>query len=199
MQITNGFKIKDIIEYETINKVDIRKQLSHGDFTVVIELIAKGNSVTTDDAMEQFKELIKSYTYEEIVQELAIEVFGRQAESDDEIVDSNNKSFTEILTSFYNEIQTLDNNLSISEFMGMNTSFMYKYAEGIKSRYIFNKNKELRDEFENIAMLMGVLDGKIKKAPQVKESDFKTAKQIKEERIQEMRERRQQKIERGEI
>lgn len=199
MRITEGFQIKDIIEYEATNRVDIRKELMHGEMFVVIDMIAIGNKCTIEDALDKLKNLQKHYEYKEIVEELAIEIFGKQAEENDEVVESNDKSLTDILTDFYNELQTLDDKLSLSEFLSMNTSYMYKYAEGVKSRYLFNKNKALRDEFDSACVYWGVFGGKVKKAPQIKESDLKTPKQLKEERIQEMRERRQKRLGRSEI
>lgn len=199
MRITEGFQIKDIIEYEATNRVDIRKELMYGEMFVVVDMIAIGNKCSLDDALNILKRLRKQYEYKDIVEELAIEIFGRQAEKDDEVVEDNDKSLTDILTDFYNELQTLDDKLSFSEFLSMKTSYMYKYAEGVKSRYIFNKNKDLRDEFDSACVYWGVFGGKVKKAPQIRESDLKTNKQLKEERIQEMRERRQERIKRGEI
>lgn len=199
MRITEGFQIKDIIEYEATNRIDIRKELMHGEMFVVVDMIAIGNKCTLDDALNILEKLRKQYEYKDIVEELAIEIFGKQAEENDEVVENNDKSLTDILTDFYNELQTLDDKLSLSEFLSMNTSYMYKYAEGVKSRYIFNKNKDLRDEFDSACVYWGVFGGKVKKAPQIRESDLKTPKQIKEERIQEMRNKRQAKTERGEI
>lgn len=188
-RITKGFFIKDIFEYEYTNNINIRTQLKHGELFIVVDLIAMSLKCTTDDALNILDDLLEEYSFEEIIQEIAIELAGKKAEKDDMKVEDDNKSFTDILTSFFNEMQAFDN-ISISEFMSMNTTFMYQYAEGIKDRYIINKNRQLKDEFDNNAMFLSMFGGKTKRPPQIKESDFKTAKQIKEERIQAMRERR---------
>ena len=62
----------------------------------------------------------------------------------------------------------------------MSTRYMYKYAEGIQKRYVFNKNKELRSEYDSVAMLMSALSGKLKECPQLNEDGTLHKQSIKD-------------------
>jgi hypothetical protein len=51
----------------------------------------------------------------------------------------------------------------------MSTRYLYKYAEGVKKRYVFNKNEELKSQYTNVAIFMQALGGKLKECPQLNE------------------------------
>jgi hypothetical protein len=175
----------------TLNDVDILKELQHREVYVIIDMIAIGNKCSEGDAVDIFEGLIDKYSIDDIVTELSYEIIGKQPDSKEvDTVDNNEKSYKDILIDFYNELQTYDNKLGLTEFLNMNTSFMYKYSEGVKSRYINVQNKKYKDDFESAEILAGAIFGKLKKPPKVTEDDFKTPKQRKEDRINEMRAKR---------
>lgn len=189
MRITKGFKINDLINYMRINDVDILKELESGETFIITDLIKISNKCSDDDAINIFLELLKTMKYEDIVKQIAFEIFPIERNENTEYINNKDKSFENILYDFYNEIQTLDERLSFTEFMNMNTETVYKYADGVKQRCIFNKNKKLRDDYDYIAMFSSALNGKLKKCPQLN-ADGTVHKDSLEEKIQMLKNRR---------
>ena len=169
MRICSQFKVGELIEYMQKNDVDILKELEKGELFVVIDMIALGDKCSEEEASNKFQSLLKEYSYTEIISELAYEIIGRRVECNDETVEREDKSFLDILTDFYDELQTVDNKITISEFLNMNSEFMYRYADGIKKRYLFNKNERLRECYEFLGMYGQLWNGKLKECPQYDE------------------------------
>lgn len=169
MKLIKEFIIKDLLDYELNNEVNILEELSSMNTSIIIDMIQLGNKCSDAEAFEIFNIAKKEMNKEEIVNELVLEMFG-ETEKDENEIDSNDiKSISDILEQFYSEIQVVDNNLSLSEFRGMSTRYLYRYADGLQKRYIVNKNKQYRDNYENVAMFMSALSGKLKECPQFNE------------------------------
>ena len=169
MRICSQFKVGDLIEYMQKNDVDILKELEKGELYMVIDMIALGDKCSEEEAVSKFESLLREHSYTEIVSEIAYEIIGKKTDDDSETVDREDKSFLEILTDFYDELQTVDNKITISEFLNMNSEFMYKYADGIKKRYLFNKNERLREYYEFLGMYGKLWNGDLKECPQYDE------------------------------
>lgn len=178
------FIIKDIINYELVNDVNILEELSYGNFDIVLDVIKLGIKCSDEDALKLLEEYIDKYGYEQTIKYLAYDLIGKEpSDTDDKTDVSDYKSFSDILETFYNEIQTVDKNLSLSDFWNISTRYMYRYAEGLKSRYTFNLNQQSKEQFLNAETFLGLLFGKLKKPLQFDENgnvitnDNKTVKQ----------------------
>lgn len=178
------FIIKDIINYELVNDVNILEELSYGNFDIVLDVIKLGIKCSDEDALKLLEEYIDKYGYEQTIKYLAYDLIGKEpSDTDDKTDVSDYKLFSDILETFYNEIQTVDKNLSLSDFWNISTRYMYRYAEGLKSRYTFNLNQQSKEQFLNAETFLGLLFGKLKKPLQFDENgnvitnDNKTVKQ----------------------
>lgn len=170
MRLCKGFIIKDILDYESLEDINIFEELQALNVGVVLDLIKIGNNCTEEEADEIFSDNVEKYGLAEVVIELFKEIVGREPDENSDTVDKNSfSSFSDLLGQFFNEMQTVDEKLSITEFWSMNTKFMYEYADGIQQRYIFNKNKEMQSQYNNVAMFMSALSGKLKECPQFNE------------------------------
>jgi hypothetical protein len=140
----------------------------------MIDLFMIGNQISWDDACEILDKELEHRELTDIVKQLVEELIGRVPETNAETMKSNEVgSFSDVLGKFYNEIQTLDEKLDLNTFLNMSTSFMYKYSDGVKQRYIYNTNKQLRDNYTNIGMFMSAFVGKLKECPQIDEDGNK--------------------------
>lgn len=185
MVICKEFLVKDIIKYELDNGVNILEELSFCNFSIIADLISIGCKITEEEAFNKLNNLLKDYDITEIVKTLAYEIIGAEPEDDKENVDRKEyTSFSDVLENFYSEIQTVDKNLGLSDFQNMSTRYMYKYAEGIKKRYVFNKNIELQSQYNNVAMFMSALAGKLKECPQLNEDGTLHKKTLKEKLLE---------------
>lgn len=172
MNIVKNFIVKDLINYEQNNNINIITEIKNGEYSVIIDLLSIGNNIDINEAIGLFQELLKNYSYIDIVKSLSISIFGENNNSDNGYVDTTNKTLSDILMDFYNEIHTIDD-LDISSFLNMNTTSIYKYAEGVKQRYIYNINNRRREAFESAQIDAGVKFGGLKEVPLISEEDVK--------------------------
>lgn len=183
MKICSEFIIKDLFDYMISNDIDILDELESCNIFVMIDLIKMGNKCNEEEAEVILSKYIDEYGLEEVVEELAYEVIGNRPDKNSKTQNTEEfKSFSDILESFYNDIQAIDSNLSISEFMNMSTRYMYRYADGLQKRYINNKNKELQSQFMNAMIIGSMLAGKLKECPQL-DDNGSLHKQTEEDRI----------------
>lgn len=167
MQLTKEFLIGDIWDYE-IDGIDILEQLSQLNLFIVIDLLMIGNKCDEAEAESLFNKYLETLTFEQIVEELAFEVIGAKPnDNKDDNVEVKQSTFSDILWSFFNELQAVDKNLSISEFRSMSTKNMYKYAEGVKERYINDMNKEFEKMYMDKVMLAKSMNGDLKECPRL--------------------------------
>lgn len=167
MQLTKEFLIGDIWDYE-IDGIDILEQLSQLNLFIVIDLLMIGNKCDEAEAESLFNKYLETITFEQIVEELAFEVIGAKPnDNKDDNVEVKQSTFSDILWSFFNELQAVDKNLSISEFRSMSTKNMYKYAEGVKERYINDMNKEFEKMYMDKVMLAKSMNGDLKECPRL--------------------------------
>lgn len=170
MKICNEFIIKELFDYMINNDVDILEELGACNLFIMVDLIKLGNKCSDEEAETTLNKYIDKYGLEAVVEELAYEVIGHKPADDEEKQNSKDyTSFSDVLETFYNDIQAVDNNLTISEFMGMSTRYMFRYAEGIKKRYINNKNQELQSQYTNAMLIGSMLAGKLEDCPQLNE------------------------------
>lgn len=186
MNIVKNFIVKDLINYEQNNNINIITELKNGEYTVIVDLLAIGNNIDINEAIGLFQELIKNYEYIDIVKSLSISIFGENNNSDNGYVDTTNKTLSDILMDFYNEIHTVDD-LDINSFLNMNTTSIYKYAEGVKQRYIYNINNRRREAFESAQIDAGVKYGGLKEVPLVSEDTFMSKAEKKAKWLEERR------------
>lgn len=170
MKVCNEFIIKDLFDYTINNDVDILDELASCNLYIMIDLIMLSNKCSEDEAEALLNKNIEQYGLDQVVEEIAYEVIGKRPdENDEKQSNSEHKPFLDILEDFYNEIQSIDKNLSISEFMNMSTRYMFKYVDGVRKRFVNNKNQELQSQYMNAMMIGNMLTGHLKECPQIGE------------------------------
>lgn len=170
MKLVNEFIIKDILDYEVMNNVNILQELQNCNLFIILDLLKIGNKCSDEEAEELLCTALFTHDIEDVVDELAVELIGREPDKDGNNVDKEKfQSFSDVLEYFYNEIQTVDTNLGLNDFWNISTRYMYRYADGLKQRYIFKKNQELQSQYSNVAMFMQAFVGKLKECPQLNE------------------------------
>lgn len=186
MQLTKEFLIGDIWDYE-INGIDILVELSQLNLFIVIDLLMIGNKCDEAEAESIFNKYLETMTLEQIIEELSFEVIGSKPnDNQDDNLEIKQLTFSDILWKFFNELQAVDKNLSISEFRSMSTKNMYKYAEGVKERYINDMNKELEKMFMDKVMLGQSMSGKLKECPRL-DADGSLHKETLQEKLMKLR------------
>ena len=181
--LDKGFVIKDILDYELENNTNILEELSFGNFEILHDLIMMSEKCDSDKAYELIDEYIDKYGYEKTFELCAYAVIGREpSNNDNDNVDKDYKSFSDVLEKFYNEIQTIDKNITLSDFWNISTKYMYRYTDGLRDRYIFNLNKQSQEQFINAETFIGLLFGKLKEPLQF-DPDGKLHKKTKNEEL----------------
>lgn len=161
--LVKEFIIKDILDYEILNDVNILEELSSGNLFILHDLIMIGNKCSSDDADRLVEEYLVKYGFDKTFELMAEELIGRKAsDNKDGNIKKDYNSFSEVLEDFYNQIQSIDKNLSLSDFWNISTRYMYKYADGLKDRFILNLNKHSQESFINAENFIGLLFGKLK-------------------------------------
>jgi len=187
MQICKEFIIREVLDYELNNDINIFDELSQANLFIILDLIKLGNKCDDAEAESIFNKAVEEYGYDEAVKELAYELIGRRPDEDEKNnVDKKYSSFSEVLEDFYNNIQTVDKNFGLSEFWNISTRYMYKYADGVQKRFISDKNQELQSQFSNAMMFGQMLAGKLKECPQLNEDGTLHQKTLAE-KIKEMK------------
>lgn len=187
MQICKEFIIREVLDYELNNDINIFDELSQANLFIILDLIKLGNKCDDAEAESIFNRAVEEYGYDEAVKELAYELIGRRPdENEKNNVDKNYSSFSEVLEDFYNNIQTVDKNFGLSEFWNISTRYMYKYADGVQKRFISDKNQELQSQYSNAMMFGQMLAGKLKECPQLNEDGTLHQKTLAE-KIKEMK------------
>lgn len=186
MRLTKEFLIGDIWDYE-INDVNILEELAQLNLFIIIDLIEIGNKCEPEMAESLLNKYLKEMTLEQIAEELTYEVIGNKpSENKEGNVEDKWSTFSDVLWMFFNQLQSLDSNLSISEFRSMSTKSMYKYAEGVKERYINNMNLELEKMFMDKVMLGQSMSGKLKDCPRL-DPDGSLHKETLQEKLMKLR------------
>lgn len=184
MRICGEFIIKDLFDYMINNDVDILQELQSCNLFIMVDLVKMSAKCSDDEAENILYKYIDEYGIEAVVEELAYEVIGHKPEPDEEVQNSEEfLSFSDVLENFYNQIQSVDNNLSVSEFMSMSTRYMFRYADGLKKRFINNENIELRHDYMLANMILSGLAGKLEECPQLDD----TGSVKKEDKMEKMR------------
>lgn len=187
MQICKEFIIREVLDYELNNDINIFDELSQANLFIILDLIKLGNKCDDAEAESIFNRAVEEYGYDEAVKELAYELIGRRPDDNEKNnVDKNYSSFSEVLEDFYNNIQSVDKNFGLSEFWNISTRYMYKYADGVQKRFISDKNQELQSQFSNAMMFGQMLAGKLKECPQLNEDGTLHQKTLAE-KIKEMK------------
>lgn len=187
MQICKEFIIREVLDYELNNDINIFDELSQANLFIILDLIKLGNKCDDAEAESIFNKAVEEYGYDEAVKELAYELIGRRPDEDEKNnVDKKYSSFSEVLEDFYNNIQSVDKNFGLSEFWNISTRYMYKYADGVQKRFISDKNQELQSQFSNAMMFGQMLAGKLKECPQLNEDGTLHQKTLAE-KIKEMK------------
>ena len=187
MQICKEFIIREVLDYELNNDINIFDELSQANLFIILDLIKLGNKCDDAEAESIFNKAVEEYGYDEAVKELAYELIGRRPDEDEKNnIDKNYSSFSEVLEDFYNNIQSVDKNFGLSEFWNISTRYMYKYADGVQKRFISDKNQELQSQFSNAMMFGQMLAGKLKECPQLNEDGTLHQKTLAE-KIKEMK------------
>lgn len=187
MQICKEFIIREVLDYELNNDINIFDELSQANLFIILDLIKLGNKCDDAEAESIFNKAVEEYGYDEAVKELAYELIGRRPDDNEKNnVDKKYSSFSEVLEDFYNSIQAVDKNFGLSEFWNISTRYMYKYADGVQKRFISDKNQELQSQFSNAMMFGQMLAGKLKECPQLNEDGTLHQKTLAE-KIKEMK------------
>jgi len=170
MKICNEFIIKDILDYELLNEVNILDELEQCNLSVMIDLVEIGNKCSEEDAEKTVSNGISELGIEKFVEELAYEIIGHRPDDNESSTNSHKfSSFSEVLENFYNEIQSVDKNLGLSDFWNISTRYMYRYADGLQKRFVNETNNKWRDIYMDKVMLAQMLGGKLDDCPQLNE------------------------------
>lgn len=170
MKICKEFIIKNLFDYMILNEIDILEEIGYCNLSVMTDVVKIGNNCSDEEAEDILYTAIEEYGIEAVAEELAYEVIGHRPEENEKKQSSNEfHSFSDVLESFYNDVQSIDSNLSISEFMSMSTRYVYRYANGLQKRCLNNENKELRNDYRLVCMFFAALSGKLKECPQLNE------------------------------
>ena len=167
MNIICGLTIKQLMEYEAVNNTNALLRLENYDIDIIYDIIKMSNKIDDDTCEEYVDGRIKEIGLMQLTVQIFEDIFGKIKSTNKNNVQIKERSFTELFNDFYNEIQAYDSSLSYSDFCNMNTLFMYKYCDGIKTRYIHNKNEQLKNNYEQAAMILSGLAGKLKECPQL--------------------------------
>ena len=187
MSLCKEFIVKEVLDYELNNDMNILEELSQGNLFIIIDLIKLGNHCDDAEAESILNKSIEEIGYEKTVEELAYELIGRKPDENEETTDSKKySSFSEVLEDFYDSVQTVDKNFGLSEFWNISTKYLFKYADGVQKRYISDKNLELQAQYSNVVMFGQMLAGKLKECPQLNEDGTLHKKSLAEQ-IKEMR------------
>lgn len=187
MSLCKEFIVKEVLDYELNNDMNILEELSQGNLFIIIDLIKLGNHCDDAEAESILNKSIEEIGYEKTVEELAYELIGRKPDKNEETTDSKKySSFSEVLEDFYDSVQTVDKNFGLSEFWNISTKYLFKYADGVQKRYISDKNQELQAQYSNVVMFGQMLAGKLKECPQLNEDGTLHKKSLAEQ-IKEMR------------
>lgn len=171
MEIVKEFRIRDILNYELSEDINIFDEMEQGELFVVQDLIKLGNKCDDEEASRILEKALEHYSLTDIVKIISECLIGKQAEENEETVDKEKfKSFSDILEEFYSQIQTVDDTLSFGDFLDMSTRYMYRYSNGLQRRYINKKNLELQSQYNNVGLFMSALAGKLKDCPQLDEN-----------------------------
>jgi hypothetical protein len=171
-------KIKDIMNYEMTEGINLLNELEELETYVIIDLIKMSNKCNDEIANKILEDAMKEYSLAEICIYVGESIVGKQMNDSDEAVDKDKySSFSDCLEQFYSQIQIVDT-LSFGDFMEMSTRQLYRYSDGLQKRYINKKNQELQSQFTNISMLMSGLAGKLKECPQLDENGKMKKKDI---------------------
>lgn len=175
MSICKQFIVKDIMEYELNNNINILLELSQNNLFVIVDMIKLGNGFnSTEEAEEYLDRILHNKQYDDIIIDLIYEIIGKKPDEETEQTSksSDNKVFDimDIFSDYYNSIQAVDKNFSLSEFQSMSTRYMFKYAEGIKERFINERNIKLQEQYTNAMLIGQMISGKLKECPQLDEN-----------------------------
>jgi hypothetical protein len=184
-----NIKVGFIIDYETYNNCNIIENLAYGDLVTIIDILSHGYDCSINDAIDIMNNNIDELGFEKFINDISYDVIGHVPDDKDKdkTQDINeNKRYSEVLQQYFNELQTYDNSLSISDFRDFTTHYMYVYADGVQKRYISNKNMKLQEQYDNITMLAGALTGNLKECPRLDE-DGSLHKKTLDEKLEELR------------
>ena len=170
MKICKEFIIKDVLAYELNTDINIFDELSQGNLFIVLDLIKLGNNCDDAEAESILNKAVEEYGFNKMIEEIAYELVGKRPDENDEVTDNKKySSFTEVLEDFYDNVQTVDKNFGLDQFWNISTRYLYKYSEGVKKRYVNDKNLELQSQYSNAMMIGQMLAGKLKECPQLNE------------------------------
>lgn len=166
MNLTCGFYIKDIINYEVSEDLNLLEELSYGNIDTLIDCIKMGNRCSGEDACEILGLARQAYTIEEIIKMIALDLVGKEPDKEKETSENKEiKKLSDILLESYAELQTYDNRLDFNTFLNMSTRLMWKYTEIVKKVYINNENKRLKGLWEFCCIFFGMFTGNLKECP----------------------------------
>lgn len=170
MRLNRECYIEDIIKYENSEGVSILEELSCAEPFICIDMIKMINKCSYDEAESIFTEALNEMSLAEIAETIAKCLIPVQEDDKENTVSTNEHTrLSDVLEQFYEQLQIVDKNLSLTEFKGMSTRYLYKYADGLQKRYIADENMKLKDHYTNVAMLTSALAGKLKECPQLNE------------------------------
>ena len=89
MQICKEFIIREVLDYELNNDINIFDELSQANLFIILDLIKLGNKCDDAEAESIFNKAVEEYGYDEAVKELAYELIGRRPDDkflDEEII-----------------------------------------------------------------------------------------------------------------
>ena len=158
------YKVCDIINYERNNNISILKELCNLSICTLADMVMIGANVDMDDAYNIIDCMFEDQGIERTFINICYDIIGINSENE-ETSNSNveNNSLTEIFEHIYFEIKKYDNTITLSEYMNMDTRYVFKYCEQLKDKIIDDFNNRSADNFRQATTLLGVLFGKLNK------------------------------------
>lgn len=165
MKICKEFIIRDIIEYKVNNNIDLLQSVINHNFFAIIDAIKIGNKCSEEEALSIYEELSKEYDMTDIVKQLCIEIIGKEKKENEPTENTDDRDFTTILTDFYNQLKSVGDCITITEFYNMSTSMLYIYSDGVYERILNDENRKLRDQYSQAITTASMFSKKPMKEP----------------------------------
>ena len=168
MSLINQIKVGDLMEYMYSSGIDVIKELNDIEPFIVTDLVMIGNHCSYDEAIKLVECELKSKSIEDMVDDIVgVLIPDIKCSDENSVPVDDDFSYLDVLEMFFEQLQIVDNSLSVSDFKDMNIRHMYRYAEGLNKRFINNINISLQSNYMNISMLMSALAGELSECPRL--------------------------------
>jgi hypothetical protein len=166
--LISRFKLKDIKDYEAINRCSLLDMLSDFSIVTILEFVKLGNpSVNSDEeAGDILDEYLRTHSLLDAYEEIRKYLTGAeyvQSENSESTETKNYKSLTDLYSKIGVDLRTYDD-LSYTEFWNMNVDDLYLEFNLMNDKHSKTKQEKINDmhlqALWNAAAMVGKLDSK---------------------------------------